>query len=86
MWLHDVRVNGVAPGTTETDMIRALVDRSSFLDKIVDGTAWQDRAAGKHRRRDRLSGVRHGAAPARPAHISAVLKPTISYASIRKRQ
>lgn len=33
-----VRVNGVAPGTTATDMIRSLRDVPEFMDKIVQGT------------------------------------------------
>lgn len=34
-----VRVNGVAPGTTATDMIRALLDKPGFLDNVTGGTA-----------------------------------------------
>ena len=33
-----VRINGVAPGTTATDMIRSLRDVPAFMDKIVQGT------------------------------------------------
>lgn len=33
-----IRVNAVSPGTTETDMIRALVQRPGFLDQITAGT------------------------------------------------
>lgn len=33
-----VRVNAVAPGTTATDMIRALRDKPGFMDKVMAGT------------------------------------------------
>lgn len=33
-----IRINGVAPGTTGTDMIRALQDRPGFMDTILSGT------------------------------------------------
>ncbi len=35
---HGVRVNAVAPGTTATDMVRALVERPGFLDGIIGTT------------------------------------------------
>jgi dehydrogenase/reductase SDR family member 4 len=35
---NGVRVNGVAPGTTATDMIRSLRDVPEFMDKIVQAT------------------------------------------------
>jgi NAD(P)-dependent dehydrogenase (short-subunit alcohol dehydrogenase family) len=38
-WGHaGVRINAVAPGTTRTDMIRALVQKDDFLDSITSAT------------------------------------------------